>query len=143
MAAPSSRYGLKDKPHLGVAEVADWFGSYVYLPKLRDRVVLHAAIRDAAGKLDPSFGFADRFDEAAGKYVGLVWAKSLPEIIPQSAVIVRSEVAFEHLRPHRWRVEAHCTGSEWRSDGCEWWRGRRYWEAHDRNPPTTAFLRFS
>jgi hypothetical protein len=89
----------EDKPHLGVAEVADWFGSYVYLPKLRDRVVLDAAIRDAAGKLDPSFGFADRFDEAAGKYVGLVWAKSLPEIIPQSAVIVRSEVAFEHLRP--------------------------------------------
>ena len=89
----------EDKPHLGVAEVADWFGSYVYLPKLRDRVVLDAAIRDAAGKLDPSFGFADRFDEAAGKYVGLVWAKSLPEIIPQAAVIVRSEVAFEHLRP--------------------------------------------
>ena len=89
----------EDKPHLGVAEIADWFGSYVYLPKLRDRVVLDAAIRDAAGKLDPSFGFADRFDEAAGKYVGFVWAKSLPEIIPQSAVIVRSEVAVEHLRP--------------------------------------------
>jgi len=89
----------EDKPHLGVAEVADWFGSYVYLPKLRDRVVLDGAIRDAVGKLDPSFGFADRIDEATGKYIGLVWAKSPPEIIAASAVIVRSEVAYEHLRP--------------------------------------------
>ena len=71
-----------DKPHLGVAEVADWFGSYVYLPKLRDRVVLDGAIRDAVGKLDPSFGFADRFDEATGKYIGLVWAKYRRRLSP-------------------------------------------------------------
>jgi uncharacterized protein len=36
-----------DKPHLTVAEVADWFSSHVYLPKLRDRVVLEAAVREA------------------------------------------------------------------------------------------------
>jgi hypothetical protein len=29
-----------DKPHLAISEVADWFAAYVYLPKLRDRVVL-------------------------------------------------------------------------------------------------------
>ena len=51
-----------DRPHLGIAEVADWFASYAYLPKLRDRVVLEAAIRDAVGKLDPAFGYADSFD---------------------------------------------------------------------------------
>ena len=88
----------EDKPHLGVGEVADWFGSYVYLPKLRDRVVLEGAIRDAVGKLDPAFGYADRFDEATGTYPGLVWAKSPPELISSSAVIVRSDVAFEHQR---------------------------------------------
>lgn len=69
------------------------------MPKLRDRVVLDGAIRDAVGKLDPAFGFADRFDEATGKYIGLVWAKSPPEIISATAVIVRLEVAYEHLRP--------------------------------------------
>jgi uncharacterized protein len=89
----------EDKPHLGVGEVADWFGSYVYLPKLRDRVVLDGAIRDAVGKLDPAFGYADRFDEATGTYVGMVWAKSPPELISSSAVIVRSDVVFEHQRP--------------------------------------------
>ena len=91
----------EDKPHLGVADVADWFDSYVYLPKLRDRVVLDGAIRDAVGKLDPAFGFAGRFDEPTSKHTGLVWAKSPPEIIAASAVIVRSEVAYEHLATGR------------------------------------------
>ena len=48
------------------------------MPKLRDRVVLETAIRDAVAKLDPSFGYADRFDEAAGGYRNLVWAKNPP-----------------------------------------------------------------
>jgi hypothetical protein len=30
----------EDREHLPVSELADWFSSYVYLPKLRDRVVL-------------------------------------------------------------------------------------------------------
>ena len=39
-----------DRPHLPIAEIADWFAAYVYLPKVRDRVVLEGAIRDAVGK---------------------------------------------------------------------------------------------
>jgi hypothetical protein len=89
----------EDKPHLGLGEIADWFRSYVYLPKLRDRVVLDDAVRDAVGKLDPSFGYADRFDETAGTYVGLIWARPPPDLMSPSGVIVRSEAAGEHLRP--------------------------------------------
>ena len=48
------------------------------MPKLRDRMVLETAIRDAVAKLDPSFGYADRFDEAAGGYRNLVWPKNPP-----------------------------------------------------------------
>lgn len=69
------------------------------LPKLRDRLVLEGAIRDAVGKLDPSFGYADRFDEATGAYAGLAWAKAAPEIFPQTAVLVRSHVAMEQSLP--------------------------------------------
>jgi len=82
-----------DRQHLPIAEVADWFASYAYLPKLRDRVVLENAIRDAVGKLDPAFGYADAFDDVSGSYAGLAWAKSAPDIFPQSAVLVRLEVA--------------------------------------------------
>jgi hypothetical protein len=58
----------EDRPHLPIAEISDWFASYVYLPKLRDRVVLETALRDAVAKLDPSFGYADGFDEASEAY---------------------------------------------------------------------------
>jgi hypothetical protein len=86
-----------DKPHLSIAEIAEWFAAYVYLPKLRDRVVLETAIREAVAKLDPMFGYADGFDGAAEKYQGLLWAKSAPDLIATKAVLVRKAVVLEHL----------------------------------------------
>ena len=62
-------------PHLLVSEIADWFAAHVYLPKLRDHVVLDNSIREAVAKLDPQFGYADAFDQASGTYENLVWAK--------------------------------------------------------------------
>jgi hypothetical protein len=74
-----------DRQHLPISEVGDWFASYVYLPKLRDSVVLQAAIRDAVAKLDPTFGYADSFDEATGRYRNLIWAKNPPDLMPPSS----------------------------------------------------------
>jgi hypothetical protein len=88
----------EDKAHLAISEVADWFGAYVYLPKLRDRVVLETAIRDAVAKLDPAFGYADGYDEATASYTGLVVAKAAPVMLAPSAVIVRADIAFEHTK---------------------------------------------
>jgi uncharacterized protein len=82
-----------DRPHLTIGEIADWFATYVYLPKLRDRVVLDIAIRDGVAKIDPSFGYADRFNEADGTYDGLVWRKLPPELIEPTAVVVLPSVA--------------------------------------------------
>ena len=87
----------EDRPHLPIVEIADWFATYVYLPKIRDRVVLEGAIRDAVGKLDPQFGYADGFDEATGKYRKLIWAKNPPEMISADAVLVRAAEALAHL----------------------------------------------
>ena len=89
----------EDRPHLAVSEIADWFATYVYLPKLRDRVVLETAIRDACAKLDPAFAFAERFDESSGRYVGLVWQKAPAEPMSPSALLVRPEAAMAQLRP--------------------------------------------
>jgi uncharacterized protein len=58
----------QDRPHIPINEIAEWFATYVYLPKLRDRVVLDTAIREAVAKLDPSFGYADSFDDASGTH---------------------------------------------------------------------------
>ena len=97
----------EDRPHLAISEVADWFAAYVYLPKLRDRVVLETAIRDAVAKLDPAFGYADGYDEATASYTGLVVAKSAPVMLLPSAVIVRADVAFEHIRGREPRQGRH------------------------------------
>ncbi|MBY5703004.1 ATP-binding protein [Rhizobium leguminosarum] len=87
----------EDRPHLAIAEVADWFASYVYLPKLRDQVVLEGAIRDAVAKLDPQFGFADSFEAATDRYNKLIWAKDPPSVDISSALIVREAEARRQL----------------------------------------------
>jgi hypothetical protein len=87
-----------DRPHLRVAEIAEWFATYVYLPKLRDRVVLETAIRDALAKLDPKFAYAEGFDEASDKYMGLLWQKAPTGPLPEAALLVRPEVAMGQLR---------------------------------------------
>jgi uncharacterized protein len=88
-----------DRPHLPVAEVAEWFATYVYLPKLRDRVVLETAIRDALAKLDPKFAYSEEFDEASGKYAGLLWQKAPIGPMLPTGLLVRPEVAMAQLRP--------------------------------------------
>ncbi|MET3842045.1 DUF499 domain-containing protein [Bradyrhizobium sp. OAE829] len=87
----------EDKEQLPVSELTDWFASYVYMPKLRDRVVLETSIRDAVAKLDPQFGYADGFDETSGKYRGLIWAKDPPQPFPSTAVLVSDAAAKRQL----------------------------------------------
>jgi hypothetical protein len=86
-----------DRPHLTISEIADWFAAYVYLPKVRDKVVLEGSIRDAVGKLDPQFGYADGFDETTGKYRKLIWAKNPPEFASATAMIVREAEVQKQL----------------------------------------------
>jgi hypothetical protein len=95
-----------DRPHLPVSELVDWFAAYVYLPKVRDGVVLQAAIRDSVAKLDPTFGYADSFDEATGRYRNLIWAKDPPDIMPPTAVLVRAAEALDQLNRDAARISA-------------------------------------
>jgi hypothetical protein len=86
-----------DRPHLPLSEVTGWFATYVYLPKLRDRVVLESAIRDSVAKLDPQFGYANGYDDVTSRYRDLMWAKTLPEFLPPSAMLVRAAEALAQL----------------------------------------------
>jgi len=84
----------EDRPHLAIGEIADWFASYVYLPKLRDSVVLDQAIQGALDKLDARFGYAESFDAPSNSYSGLIYAKTAPDVFGPLALIVRAEVAL-------------------------------------------------
>lgn len=80
-----------DRDHLPLAELATWYASYVHLPRIKDRTVLDLAVRDAVAKFDASFGYADDF--ADGQYAGLRLAKALPEFLPDTALLVRQDIA--------------------------------------------------
>jgi len=78
----------EDRPHIPISELLEWFQSYVYMPKIRDRVALDQAIRDAVGKLDAQFGYADGYDNGVGKYLNPMIARTPPELFPGGAVSV-------------------------------------------------------
>jgi len=61
--------------------------------------VLETAIRHALAKPDPKFAYAEGFDEATGKYAGLLWHKAPIGPMPEAALLVRPEVAITQLRP--------------------------------------------
>lgn len=82
-----------------IAEIAGWFATYVYLPKLRDRVVLERAVADALAKLDPKFAYAGGYDAASNRYIDLVWQKAPIGPMPNTALLVRPEAALAQLRP--------------------------------------------
>lgn len=88
-----SPYWPDGQPHLAVSDLVEWFASYAYLPKIRDRVVIDQAVREGAAKFDAEFGYADGFDQATNRYDNLLLAKAPPEFLPATAVIVRKEVA--------------------------------------------------
>ncbi len=60
--------------HVAVKQLVEDFARYLYLPRLKDSQVLLEAIRDGVSLLtwmQDSFGFADSYDEDAGRYKGL------------------------------------------------------------------------
>jgi hypothetical protein len=60
--------------HVAVKQLVEDFARYLYLPRLKDPSVLLHAIGDGMNLLtwaQDSFGFADAFDAAAGRYQGL------------------------------------------------------------------------
>lgn len=60
--------------HVAVKQLVEDFARYLYLPRLRDSIVLLDAIRDGLDLItwqQDSFGYAERFDEEVGRYQGL------------------------------------------------------------------------
>ncbi|MBP7951461.1 MAG: DUF499 domain-containing protein [Verrucomicrobiales bacterium] len=60
--------------HVSIKQLIEDFGRYTYLPRLRDSLVLIQAIREGLSLLmwpQESFAFAEGYDEATGRYLGL------------------------------------------------------------------------
>ena len=86
----------RDRDHVRVDELRDAYAKYLYLPRLRDESVLHAAVRDGAGKLTwetDTFALAEAFDEDTDEYRGLVAGAQIDAAIGASAVLVNPDRA--------------------------------------------------
>lgn len=63
------------KAHVPIRQLAEDFAKFVYLPRLTSSTVLVSAIQDGLSRMTwatESFAYADNFDEATGRYNGLI-----------------------------------------------------------------------
>lgn len=91
--------------HVAVKQLVEDFARYVYLPRLSGPGVLTGAIENGLSVLlwySETFGYADSFDEAAGRYLGLKGGEtlSLSAESPQG-LLVKPEVAVAQLDRER------------------------------------------
>ncbi len=96
--------------------LAEDFARYLYLPRLKNSQVLAAAVQDGLGLLlwqSESFAFADRFDEAAGRYRGLRCGQQVVGSVDSlGGVLVKPDVAVRQQAADAARRPGSSTGGE-------------------------------
>lgn len=87
--------------HVSIKQLVEDFARYLYLPRLKHSGVLLDAISDGVSLLtwaQEGFGFADSFDEAAGRYKGLRGGLMVNLSDPHSpALLVKPDVASKQI----------------------------------------------
>jgi hypothetical protein len=107
------QYLWKDgRPHISVKQLWEYFATYLYLPRLRDKDVLLATIKAGVFTRD-FFGYATGVRELEGaeipEYVGLTFGSTPPGVYyDESSVVVRPEVAAKSMKQAE--IEAEVAG---------------------------------
>ena len=86
--------------HVAVRQRVDFFGRYLYLPRLAGPEVLVNAIREDLALLTwqvDTFAYADSFDEAAGRYRGLRGGQQVAVSQDSAGLLVKPDVARRQL----------------------------------------------
>jgi len=90
--------------HVKVKQLAEDFARYLYLPRLRDSGVLVKAVEEGVNRLtwrEDTFAYAEAFDEASGRYRGLVAGRDVRVLLDDYSVVVKPEVAARQLQQER------------------------------------------
>jgi hypothetical protein len=94
------RVPLWKTDHVGVKELWSYYAQYLYLSRLRDSRVLAEAVQNGVASTtweQDAFAYADAWDDAAGRYVGLV-AGSVPSVLVDGvSVVVTPDAARRQL----------------------------------------------
>lgn len=90
------KYIWNGKPHLSLRDLWEYMNRYTYLPRVKDKSILVRAVQSAVGGMVPGvFAYADRWDGASDRYIGLV-TQGTPNahiVIDADSVIVQPSVA--------------------------------------------------
>jgi hypothetical protein len=82
--------------HVSLKDLADYFARYIYLPRLKNSEVLLDAIRNGLASIlwqHDTFAYADGWDEAHQRYLGLKAGQQVQVTLNASALLVKPEVA--------------------------------------------------
>jgi len=113
LAALRLRYELdralwQGREHLGVKQLWDYLATYLYLPRLRDESVLVRAIESGLATLtwaEDTFAYAEGWDEAAGRYRGLVYGQRARVVFDGQSVLVKPEAAQRQIEADQRKQE--------------------------------------
>ncbi len=95
--------------HVEIRQLIDDFARYLYLPRLQQSAVVSGAVRDGLALLtweQDSFAFADSFNEAEGRYLGLRGGQQVTiEDTDPPGLLVKSDIARQQMnaevpKPH-------------------------------------------
>jgi predicted AAA+ superfamily ATPase len=86
--------------HVGIRQLVEDFGRYLYLPRLQSKAVLQRAVSEGLGLLTwekDSFAYAEAHDELANRYRGLRFSKSFVVDDNDPGLLVRPEAARRQI----------------------------------------------
>ena len=100
-------YLWKDKDHLNLKMLWEYFATYLYLPRLKNSEVLVQAIQDSVGQLTwrDYFAYAEGWDEEKNRYLGLKAGQTTSVILSSESLIVKPDVAQRQLDADREKTE--------------------------------------
>ncbi len=92
------KYLWRDRDYLSIKQLWDYFARYIYLSRLKDQQVLLGAIKQGVGTLaGDTFAYAQSFDGATGRYLGLATNQIVSPILDGSSVIVKPAAAQRQI----------------------------------------------
>ena len=95
-------YVWKNANHIDLKTLWKYLTNYLYLPRLKNEQVLSDAIADGVGKdlcsWQENFAYANGFDEATVKYLGLTAGQPIVPNFSSSDFLVKPEVALAQFK---------------------------------------------
>ena len=85
--------------HIDLKQLWEYLTQYIYLPRLKNSEVLLQAVKEglASTVVKDNFGYAEGWDETAGRYINLAVFKTITPSLSSHSLLIKPEVATEQI----------------------------------------------